>query len=152
MNPTPLDTTAETTRGGEVGRFNGLAATWWDCVGPMRPLHILNGLRLDDVLEQIAQRFGRAVDELRGLRIADIGCGAGLICEPLAARGAQVTAPAVCCRLTVAASVICLWRTARGGPRIYPSITSQASADLRCDARTRVHQYSSGVALPLKTR
>ena len=54
MNPTPLDTTAKTTRGDEVGRFNRLAATCWDCFGPTRPLHIVNGLRLDYVLERIA--------------------------------------------------------------------------------------------------
>ena len=74
----------------EVARFNQLAATWWDSAGPMRPLHVMNGLRLDYVLEQIAQRFGRQPGDLQGLRIADIGCGAGLVCEPLAARGAQV--------------------------------------------------------------
>lgn len=56
----------------------------------MRPLHVVNELRLGHVLEQIARRFGRPLDALQGLRIADIGCGAGLMCEPLAARGASV--------------------------------------------------------------
>ena len=79
-----------TIRPDEVERFNRLAATWWDSTGPMRPLHVMNGLRLGYVLEQIAQRFGRQPGDLQGLRIADIGCGAGLMCEPLAARGAQV--------------------------------------------------------------
>ena len=79
-----------TIRADEVERFNRLAATWWNSAGPMRPLHVVNGLRLGYVLEQIAHRFGRAPGDLQGLRIADIGCGAGLMCEPLAARGAQV--------------------------------------------------------------
>lgn len=79
-----------TVRPEEVARFNRLAATWWDPTGPMRPLHVVNDLRLGYVLEQIAQRFGRPVGALQALRIADIGCGAGLMCEPLAARGAQV--------------------------------------------------------------
>jgi 2-polyprenyl-6-hydroxyphenyl methylase / 3-demethylubiquinone-9 3-methyltransferase len=79
-----------TVRAEEIGRFDRLAATWWDRAGPMRPLHVVNDLRLGHVLEQIARRFGRPIGDLRGLRIADIGCGAGLICEPLAARGAQV--------------------------------------------------------------
>jgi len=79
-----------TIRSEEVARFNRLAATWWNSEGPMRPLHVINGLRLDYVLEQIAQRFGRPVGDLRDLRIADIGCGAGLMCEPLALRGARV--------------------------------------------------------------
>jgi 2-polyprenyl-6-hydroxyphenyl methylase/3-demethylubiquinone-9 3-methyltransferase len=79
-----------TVRLEEVERFNRLAATWWDSTGPMRPLHVINALRLGYVLEEIARRFGRAWGALDGLRIADIGCGAGLMCEPLAARGAQV--------------------------------------------------------------
>lgn len=87
-NPSPVP--ASTIRSDEVARFDRLAATWWDSDGPMRPLHVVNRLRLGYVLERIAQRFGRAVGDLQGLRIADIGCGAGLMCEPLAARGARV--------------------------------------------------------------
>jgi 2-polyprenyl-6-hydroxyphenyl methylase/3-demethylubiquinone-9 3-methyltransferase len=85
-----LQTPMSTIRPEEVGRFNRLAATWWDRAGPMRPLHVINELRLGHVLEQIAERFARPVGALQALRIADIGCGAGLMCEPLAARGAQV--------------------------------------------------------------
>ncbi len=85
-----LKTPVGTSRPDEVERFNRLAATWWDGRGPMRPLHVINGLRLGHVLEQIARRLGRPIGDLQGLRIADIGCGAGLMCEPLAARGAQV--------------------------------------------------------------
>jgi 2-polyprenyl-6-hydroxyphenyl methylase/3-demethylubiquinone-9 3-methyltransferase len=81
---------ASTVRHDEVERFNRLAATWWDSAGPMRPLHVINALRLGYVLEQIASHFGRPPGDLSGLRIADIGCGAGLMCEPLAVRGARV--------------------------------------------------------------
>ena len=86
----PSLTPTRTIRSDEVARFNRLAATWWDRTGPMRPLHVVNELRLGYVLEQIARRFGRPVGALHGLRIADVGCGAGLMCEPLAARGASV--------------------------------------------------------------
>lgn len=86
----PSTSPASTIHSNEVERFNRLAATWWNSAGPMRPLHVINGLRLSYVLEQIAQRFGRAPGDLHRLRIADIGCGGGLMCEPLAARGARV--------------------------------------------------------------
>jgi 2-polyprenyl-6-hydroxyphenyl methylase / 3-demethylubiquinone-9 3-methyltransferase len=79
-----------TIRSDEVARFNKLAATWWNSAGPMRPLHVINGLRLGYVLEQIARYFGRPLGDLHSLRIADVGCGVGLMCEPLAARAAQV--------------------------------------------------------------
>jgi 2-polyprenyl-6-hydroxyphenyl methylase/3-demethylubiquinone-9 3-methyltransferase len=79
-----------TVRADEIARFDRLAATWWDRRGPMRPLHVVNELRRGYVLEQIARRFARPVGELQGLRIADVGCGAGLMSEPLAARGARV--------------------------------------------------------------
>jgi 2-polyprenyl-6-hydroxyphenyl methylase / 3-demethylubiquinone-9 3-methyltransferase len=86
----PSTVPASTIRGDEVARFDRLAATWWNSEGPMRPLHVINALRLGYVLEQIARCFGRPAGDLHGLRIADIGCGAGLMCEPLAARGAHV--------------------------------------------------------------
>ena len=85
----PMDP-ASTIRRDEVARFNSLAATWWNRTGPMRPLHVVNDLRLGYVLEQIGHYFGRRAGALHGLRIADVGCGAGLMCEPLATRGARV--------------------------------------------------------------
>ena len=85
---TSTTSTTNTIRNDEVARFNRLAATWWNSEGPMRPLHVINSLRLGYVLEQIALRFARLAGDLSGLRVADIGCGAGLMCEPLAARGA----------------------------------------------------------------
>lgn len=76
----------------EIDRFNRLSATWWDAMGPMRPLHVLNELRVDYVCERIlAHRAGSGLATLQGLRILDVGCGAGLLCEPLARRGAVVT-------------------------------------------------------------
>ena len=81
-----------TIRADEVDRFNRLAAIWWNNAGPMRPLHVINELRLGYLLEQIARRFERPLGDLHGLRIADIGCGAGLMCEPLA-QALQCPAP-----------------------------------------------------------
>ena len=77
----------------EIARFAAMAAKWWDDDGPMRPLHKLNPTRLVWIKQAIARRFGRdpkPADALTGLRILDVGCGAGLLCEPLARMGAVV--------------------------------------------------------------
>lgn len=76
----------------EIERFNRLSATWWNSDGPMRPLHVVNTLRLGYVVQHITQHFkveGEALP-LGGLRVLDVGCGGGLLAEPLARLGAQV--------------------------------------------------------------
>jgi 2-polyprenyl-6-hydroxyphenyl methylase/3-demethylubiquinone-9 3-methyltransferase len=78
----------------EIARFEALAARWWDERGPMAPLHKFNPLRLQWIKTEIATHFGRdpkSPDALAGIRILDVGCGAGLLCEPLARMGATVT-------------------------------------------------------------
>lgn len=80
-----------TTIAAEVDRFNRLATTWWDSAGPMRPLHVINRLRLDYLLQLIGAHLAPQGRPVHGLRVLDIGCGAGLLCEPLARLGAQVT-------------------------------------------------------------
>jgi len=78
----------------EVERFSALAETWWDPKGSMAPLHRLNPARLGFLRQVLAAHFDRDARSLRpfrGLRILDIGCGGGLISEPLARLGALVT-------------------------------------------------------------
>jgi 2-polyprenyl-6-hydroxyphenyl methylase / 3-demethylubiquinone-9 3-methyltransferase len=78
----------------EIQRFDALAADWWNPRGSMKALHRLNPLRLRYIRDQIAGHFGRsatALDGLAQLRLADIGCGAGLLSEPLARLGGAVT-------------------------------------------------------------
>jgi 2-polyprenyl-6-hydroxyphenyl methylase/3-demethylubiquinone-9 3-methyltransferase len=80
-----------TTINAEIERFNRLSATWWNRDGPMRPLHVVNALRLGHVVGQTTQHLGGpATDRLEGVRILDVGCGGGLMSEPLARMGAQV--------------------------------------------------------------
>lgn len=119
-----------TVRADEVSRFERLAATWWDRSGPMRPLHVVNNLRIGYVLEQIARRFGLAPDALQSLRIADIGCGAGLMCEPLAQRGASVVGIDAAPNNIAAARL----HAQSSGPRIDYRV-GEPSAALRADER-----------------
>ena len=77
----------------EVAKFEAMAAEWWDPNGKFRPLHMLNPVRLDYITTQIAAEFGRdraAPAPFAGLRILDIGCGGGLLSEPMARLGATV--------------------------------------------------------------
>jgi 2-polyprenyl-6-hydroxyphenyl methylase / 3-demethylubiquinone-9 3-methyltransferase len=77
----------------EVARFSALAATWWDTRGKMAALHKLNPVRLAYIHDATCQQFGRdpkRVGCLTGLRILDIGCGGGILSEPLARLGASV--------------------------------------------------------------
>ena len=77
----------------EVARFAGLADTWWDPRGKMAVLHKFNPVRLAYIRDAACKKFGRdgkKLDCLKGLRILDIGCGGGLLSEPLARLGAGV--------------------------------------------------------------
>jgi 2-polyprenyl-6-hydroxyphenyl methylase / 3-demethylubiquinone-9 3-methyltransferase len=78
----------------EVERFARLAGDWWDAKGPFKPLHRINPVRLTYIRDQLCQKFGRdpkSTASLSGLSILDIGCGGGLVSEPLARLGASVT-------------------------------------------------------------
>ncbi|KAB2885985.1 MAG: bifunctional 2-polyprenyl-6-hydroxyphenol methylase/3-demethylubiquinol 3-O-methyltransferase UbiG [Albidovulum sp.] len=77
----------------EVAKFEAMAAEWWNPHGKFRPLHMMNPVRLGYITAQIAAEFGRdlkAPTPFAGLRILDIGCGGGLLSEPMARLGAQV--------------------------------------------------------------
>ncbi|MGB5838084.1 MAG: bifunctional 2-polyprenyl-6-hydroxyphenol methylase/3-demethylubiquinol 3-O-methyltransferase UbiG [Albidovulum sp.] len=77
----------------EVAKFEAMAAEWWDPQGKFKPLHMMNPVRLDYITRQVAAEFGRdltAPTPFKGLRILDIGCGGGLLSEPMARLGATV--------------------------------------------------------------
>ncbi|MDG1520355.1 MAG: bifunctional 2-polyprenyl-6-hydroxyphenol methylase/3-demethylubiquinol 3-O-methyltransferase UbiG [Yoonia sp.] len=85
--------TTNTVDPSEIAKFEAMAAEWWDLEGKFKPLHMMNPVRLDYITRQIAAEFGRDLHgptPFAGLRIADIGCGGGLLCEPMARLGAEV--------------------------------------------------------------
>jgi 2-polyprenyl-6-hydroxyphenyl methylase / 3-demethylubiquinone-9 3-methyltransferase len=89
------DRPVSTVDAGEVARFSALAATWWDLDGPFRPLHKFNPTRLAYIRDRLTAHFGRDKRQkrpLEGLRLLDIGCGGGLVSEPMARLGATVVA------------------------------------------------------------
>ncbi len=78
----------------EVARFDALGQSWWDEAGPMRVLHRFNPVRLAYIRDTVCRHFGRdpnAPLPLEGLSLVDIGCGGGVLSEPLARLGATVT-------------------------------------------------------------
>ena len=88
-----MNTATGTVDAGEIAKFEAMAAEWWDPTGKFKPLHMMNPVRLDYITSQIAAEFGRdlkADTPFEGLRILDIGCGGGLLSEPMARLGADV--------------------------------------------------------------
>ena len=85
--------TAPSVDPAEIAKFSRLSDEWWDPKGKMAPLHKINPLRLTYIRDAACRKFDRNVKSLNclsGLRMLDIGCGAGLLCEPFTRLGAQV--------------------------------------------------------------
>lgn len=88
-----METATNTIDPAEVAKFEAMAAEWWDPNGKFKPLHMLNPCRLDYITRQIAAEFDRDLTSdlpFKGLKIIDIGCGGGLLSEPMARLGASV--------------------------------------------------------------
>lgn len=93
MTEDGMEAATQTIDPAEVAKFEAMAAEWWDPNGKFKPLHMLNPCRLDYLVTQIAAQFGRDLKAPRpfdGLRLLDIGCGGGLLSEPMARLGATV--------------------------------------------------------------
>ena len=78
----------------EIQKFSNLAEEWWDVQGKFKPLHMFNPIRIEYITEKIREHFGldkKKQDFLKNLNILDIGCGGGLISEPMARLGGNVT-------------------------------------------------------------
>ena len=94
MATTKHKTSAASIDPKEIENFSAMADTWWDPKGPFKPLHNMNPMRLNFVADQIKSHFGLGKETktpLKGLKILDIGCGGGLLCEPITRLGANVT-------------------------------------------------------------
>ncbi len=78
----------------EIQKFSNLAEEWWDVNGKFKPLHMFNPIRIEYILDQIYNHYRidkNKKNSLQNLKILDIGCGGGLISEPMARLGASVT-------------------------------------------------------------
>ena len=77
----------------EIQKFSKLAEEWWDVSGKFKPLHMFNPIRIEYILEKTKAHFKRKAEDLplEGLKILDIGCGGGLMSEPMCRLGADVT-------------------------------------------------------------
>ena len=78
----------------EIQKFSNLSEEWWDVKGKFKPLHMFNPIRIEYITEKIREHFGldkKKQDFLKNLNILDIGCGGGLISEPMARLGGNVT-------------------------------------------------------------
>ncbi|NPD18691.1 bifunctional 2-polyprenyl-6-hydroxyphenol methylase/3-demethylubiquinol 3-O-methyltransferase UbiG [Alterinioella nitratireducens] len=88
-----MNSATNTVDDAEIAKFEAMAAEWWDPKGKFAPLHMMNPVRLDYITAQIAAEYGRDLTReapFAGLRILDIGCGGGLLSEPMARLGARV--------------------------------------------------------------
>lgn len=87
-------TKAATVDPREIEQFSRIAEEWWDESGKFRPLHRINPVRIAYIRDHLIRHFeldAKAPKPLKGLKLLDIGCGGGLICEPMARLGADVT-------------------------------------------------------------
>ena len=78
----------------EIEKFSRLAKDWWNPEGKFKPLHLFNPTRIQFIKDKLIFHFKlnkNSVDPLRGINILDIGCGGGLLCEPLKRLGASIT-------------------------------------------------------------
>ena len=86
--------TASSVDPAEMSNFAAMAEDWWNPNGKFKPLHIMNSCRVGYIKDEICTHFMRDPDAalpLKGLHILDVGCGGGLLCEPMARLGAKVT-------------------------------------------------------------
>jgi 2-polyprenyl-6-hydroxyphenyl methylase/3-demethylubiquinone-9 3-methyltransferase len=113
----------------EVARFSRLSEQWWNATGPMAALHKFNPVRIGYIRNRSAAHFARdrgRLDSLAGLRVLDIGCGGGILAEPLARLGATVVA------IDPSESNIAVARQHAAASRLaidYRSTTAEALAD-----------------------
>ena len=126
---TTAKTPGSTIDEAEIARFSALADTWWDPAGKMGMLHKFNPVRLGFIKEAACRRFNRdpkRLDSLAGLRVLDIGCGGGILSEPIARLGASVVGADPAAANIAAAR---LHAAAQGLTIDYRETTAEALAD-----------------------
>ncbi|KAJ0662242.1 putative methyltransferase [Helianthus annuus] len=90
----PQPASASSVNQTELAKFAAIADSWWDVEGPFKPLHIMNPTRLAFIRSTLCRHFGKdpfSAKPFEGLKFVDVGCGGGILSEPLARMGASVT-------------------------------------------------------------
>jgi 2-polyprenyl-6-hydroxyphenyl methylase/3-demethylubiquinone-9 3-methyltransferase len=118
-----MQTQQSSVKPDEIARFGALAARWWDRTGPMRPLHMMNPVRAGWITERIGRKFGGCA----GVRVLDIGCGAGLLSEALAKAGCDLLG------LDASAEAIAAARVHAAGQGLSLRYQTGAAEDLQGD-------------------
>ena len=149
MTPAPATGTVDAR---EIDTFTRMAEEWWDPSGPFAPLHALNPARIGYIRDTVCKTLGRPVDGMRpldGLAIIDIGCGGGLVSEPLARLGAAVTGLDAGARNIAVASAHAASRSSfwSATPCLRASrrcMSRQNAQWLSCEARILISSARSG--------
>ncbi len=93
MSEPATQTQGSTVNPDEIARFTAMADAWWDPTGKFRPLHQINPVRIQFIKDNVCKHFGRDADTekpFEGLHVLDVGCGGGLLSEPMARLGANM--------------------------------------------------------------
>ena len=114
----------------EIQKFSKLADEWWDVNGKFKPLHMFNPIRIEYILEEISKHFKLDREKkllLKNLEILDIGCGGGLISEPMARLGGNVTGiDAAEKNIKIASLKFLTRRTGATGPKVSLETSSDS--------------------------
>ena len=153
MNRTSHNSAVSTIDPAEIERFSRIAGEWWDPAGKFAPLHRLNPVRIGFIRDRAAAHWARDAlsgTPLQGLSVLDIGCGGGLLSEPMARLGTTVTGVDAGAR-NIAVAALHADEKQRVDPGIFIGVRTPdrfvGARDTRCAGASRDHQIGVGARI-----